>query len=75
MQRDFAFATRITKNGTKTRNTITTTIALLITVTTLLLLSSQVVGVVNVWADNFFSTSGPDTIDGTDDADNSNNNY
>ncbi len=70
MRRDLAFATKIARNRMKTKNIITSTIALLLTVTTLLLLSSPVVAVVNVWADDFFGTSGPDTIDGTDEDDN-----
>ena len=43
----------------------TTTIAL-----SLLLMIPAIVGTVNVWADNFFGTSGPDTITGTNNDDN-----
>jgi Ca2+-binding RTX toxin-like protein len=43
----------------------TTTIAL-----SLLLMIPTIVGTVNVWADNFFGTSGPDTITGTNNDDN-----
>lgn len=50
MQRELAFATKIANNTTRTKNTITT-FALLITMSTLLVLSSPVVGIVNVWAD------------------------
>jgi hypothetical protein len=43
MQRELAFATKIANNTTKTKNTIT--------MTTLLLLSSPVMAIVNVGAD------------------------
>jgi hypothetical protein len=43
MQRELAFARKIANNTRKTKNTIT--------MTTLLLLSSPVMGIVNVWAD------------------------
>jgi Ca2+-binding RTX toxin-like protein len=68
MQRERASARKIANNKAKTINPIIAT-ALVITVTTSLLLSSPVVGVVKVWADNFFGTSGPDTIVGTDNDD------
>jgi Ca2+-binding RTX toxin-like protein len=70
MQRELGFARKITNNTAKTKNSITTVrAALVITVITSLLLSSPVVGVVSVWADNFFGTSGLDTIVGTDNDD------
>ena len=53
MQRELEFARKIANNKAKTENHITTKIALALTVaTTLLLLSSPVVGVVSVWADS-----------------------
>jgi hypothetical protein len=64
MQRGLGFSTKITNNTAKTKNPITIA-ALVITVTTVILLSSPIVGVITVWADNFFGTSGPDTIVGT----------
>src|SRR5215210_8178612 len=68
MQRERTSARKIANNKAKTINPIIAT-ALVITVTTSLLLSSPVVGVVKVWADNFFGTSGPDTLVGTDNDD------
>ena len=68
MQRERTSAIKIANNKAKTINPIIAT-ALVITVTTSLLLSSPVVGVVKVWADNFFGTSGPDTLVGTDNDD------
>jgi len=68
MQREPTSARKIADNKAKTINPIIAT-ALVIRVTTSLLLSSPVVGVGKVWAENFFGTSGPDTIVGTDDDD------
>jgi Ca2+-binding RTX toxin-like protein len=70
MQRDLKLSTKITKNAAKTKNIITGTTALVIIGSTMILLSSSVVGVISVWADNFFGTPGPDTLDGTDGDDN-----
>src|SRR5215217_7911895 len=69
MKREPALVRKIADNKAKTTNSITTVSALAITVTTVLLLSLPALGVVNVWADNFVGTSGPDTIFGTDDDD------
>jgi Ca2+-binding RTX toxin-like protein len=68
MERVPAFARKIANNTTNTKYFITLT-ALVITVATMILLSSPLVGVVSVWADNFFGTSGPNTIVGTEDDD------
>jgi Ca2+-binding RTX toxin-like protein len=69
MERELSFATKIATNKEKTKNPKTTVTGLAITVTTVLLLSLPALGVVNVWAANFFGTSGADTIVGTDDDD------
>src|SRR5919112_137066 len=69
MQSEPPFAGKIANNIAKTKNSKTTVTALVVTVALMILLSSPVVGVVNVWADNFFGTSGPDTIVGTEDDD------
>jgi Ca2+-binding RTX toxin-like protein len=69
MGKELAFTTKIANKLAKTQNPKTTVTGLVITVATMILLSSPVVGVVNVWADNFFGTSGADTIVGTDDDD------
>jgi hypothetical protein len=73
MQRELRFAQKITNNIAKIKNPITTIETLVIpTTTTLLLLllsSSPLVGAVNVWAEDFFGTSGPDTIVGTENDD------
>ncbi len=70
MQRDWRLSTKITKNAVKTKNIITRTAALVIIGSTMILLSSSVVGVISVWADNFFGTPGPDILDGTEGDDN-----
>jgi Ca2+-binding RTX toxin-like protein len=69
MQRELRFTQKITNNIAKIKNSKTTGTALIIIVATVLLLSSPVVGVVSVWADNFFGTSGPDTLIGTENDD------
>jgi Ca2+-binding RTX toxin-like protein len=69
MQREISFARKNADNKGKTTNSIMTTKALALTVTTVLLLSLPALGVVSVWAANFVGTSGPDTIVGTDDDD------
>src|SRR5215212_7400272 len=69
MEREPAFTTKIANNKKKTANSIRRVTELVITVTTIILLSSPVLGVVSVWADTFVGTSGPDTIVGTDDDD------
>ena len=69
MKRESEFATKIANNKAKTTNSIRTVSALAITLTTLLMLSLPALGVVSVWADNFFGTSGPDTIVGTENDD------
>jgi Ca2+-binding RTX toxin-like protein len=69
MQRESVFSRKITNFIAKTINTITTVSAPAIIVPALLLLSLPALGFVSVWADNFFGTSGPDTIVGTDDDD------
>jgi Ca2+-binding RTX toxin-like protein len=65
MQRETKFTRKIANNKAKTKNPMTRVKALVVTVAAMILLSSPVVGVVSVWADNFFGTSGPDTIVGT----------
>src|SRR5215207_5068171 len=69
MKRESEFARKIANNKAKTKSPIMTVSALAITVTMVLLLSVPALGVVKVWADNFFGTSGPDTLVGTDDDD------
>jgi Ca2+-binding RTX toxin-like protein len=68
MQREPASSRKIANNKAKTINPIIAT-ARVITITTSLLLSSPVVSVGKVWADNFFGASGPDTLVDTDDDD------
>jgi Ca2+-binding RTX toxin-like protein len=70
MQIDFKLSTKLTKNPARTKNIITRTTALVIIGSTMILLSSSMVGVINVWADNFFGTPRSDTLDGTDGDDN-----
>jgi Ca2+-binding RTX toxin-like protein len=68
MRREVTFARKITNNTAKTKNPITIT-ALVITVTTVLLLSSPIVSVVSVWADRIVGTEEDDHLDGTDEDD------
>ena len=64
MQTKLSFVAKIIKNIEKVKNPITIT-ELVITITTMvILLSSPVTGLVSVWAENFFGTSGPDTLVG-----------
>jgi Ca2+-binding RTX toxin-like protein len=58
MQQKVGLAIKIIKNIGKIRNQITITIVVI-------LLTSSFTGLVSVWADNFFGTSGPDSIVGT----------
>ena len=69
MQRESRFAQKITNNIAIIKNSKMTGTALVISVATLLMLSSPVLGVVSVWAENFFGTSGPDTLIGTENDD------
>lgn len=69
MQREPTFRRKIANNIAKTKNSKTTIIGLVITLAIMILLSSPAVGVVNVWADNFFGTSAADTIVGTENDD------
>ncbi len=66
MQATLALATKIKKYTTKTKKPITGALTIII----ITLLPLPQVGLVSVWAENFFGTSGPDTIVGTDDDDN-----
>src|SRR5215216_5991981 len=49
--------------------TIPTAAAVALAITSVVILTITA-GIVNVWADNFFGTSGPDTLVGTDNDDN-----
>jgi Ca2+-binding RTX toxin-like protein len=62
MQQKVSLTIKIIKNIEKIRNHITITLLVV-------LLTSPFTGLVTVWADNFFGTSGPDTIVDTDNND------
>jgi len=62
MQQKVDLTKKIIKSIEKIRNQITITILVV-------LLTSPFTCLISVWADNFFGTSGPDTIVGTDNND------